>query len=125
MGGGRLGVGGQAPGDGHHNEHDLHVAPGGHHAHHQEQHEDLRGGEGVVDHIRDETKNQENLDTHEDYQPGKDKHPLSIGDCGLGHAAIVFLITRIWFRRIEFTCCKSESLKKGREGCNCEDIAGW
>ena len=85
---GRLGVSDQGPGEAHHNKHDLHVAPGGHHAHHQEQHEDLGGGEGVIDHIGDETQDQENLDAHEHYQPGKDQHPFSISDCGLSHAAL-------------------------------------
>ena len=85
--GGRLGVGGHGSRQPHHNEDDLHMTPGRHHTHHQEQHEDLRGGERVVKHIRDEAENQQNLDAHEDNQPRKDQHPLAIRECCLCQAA--------------------------------------
>ena len=68
----------------HHNEDDLHVSPGGHDQQHQEEEEDLGDIEGVVQHVRDEAEDQEDLEAHVDNQPGQQQHPLVISNSSTG-----------------------------------------
>ena len=60
------------------------MSPGGHDQQHQEEEEDLGDIEGVVQHVRDEAEDQEDLEAHVDNQPGQQQHPLVISNSSTG-----------------------------------------
>merc|ERR1719347_51367 len=48
----------------------------------QEEEEDLGHVEGVVQHVGDETEDEQDLESHVDYQPRKKQHSLVLGYSG-------------------------------------------